>query len=688
MKSIHILPILSLFSIVAVLFAADLHPGNSASSIIEYLKEQDDNFQVKYRRAILVLGDFNSGKSILTSLITGAHLESIEVGGSFHIVGKNDLTSEQTNIPHLMIDQQSGVVFYDCTPFSDSRDVKKDLARAFTIRKLLNFAESVKFLFTISYASIQEPIDDRSNFLYLIRNASHLIRNIKEYRDGIALIVTNTPNNENYAGNIESIVNYLQEIKSYFKNHKIGKAVDDEKQTIERGIQFIDILLEKNRNEYIRIGMMSVPNRSGVLSEMPLLQKEKANISKIISENLVYIQRENNEFGYTISESSKPYIESIIELLRQKLIDNFSSIGSDIKRFILEKEKYSANSLNESINTISMINQKLSQIFSMEPKLFAKQLINFTDTLTINLSIRSVNKFLKYIEFIDFLRLFNKNNLGIPIVILNQITNHKNYLKNSLWWYNFLIIVREKLSEYSIQKQTNNFDGSRLMTLAISSENSERTVGDLDIKSTIDLIDPQIFSTIKHLHINAFKLKLLQSIWDQSMQPISIDCSTDGKFLIAKGFNVLIRDIIESDCWTNAMHIEIFALNKVFLDANIDKPSAYLSIISPAWEIVLKSGIQIELSGPNAINYTVPAKSGENIVEWEVIGNDGENYSPLMNTAKNGVPGMPGGPGGQFFGIGESINHNWLEINLNGGRGGNGQDGGNGMRKTILLKVN
>lgn len=149
------------------------------------------------------------------------------------------------------------------------------------------------------------------------------------------------------------------------------------------------------------------------------------------------------------------------------------------------------------------------------------------------------------------------------------------------------------------------------------------------------------------------------------MLKVSRDCSEEATQLTVKGYNVLISDVIESECWPNATFVEIFALNKVFLDADIDRGAMYVSIIAPAWEIVLNKGIpsrQIKLNGVNASDYN----------------NSAQNSSMFPGSGAHGMPGISGGPAGQLFGFGQIINDKNLQIQLVGGKGGNGQNGGNG----------
>lgn len=672
--------------LTTITFASKQRPENSATSILNFIKVHDSDFHIGVQKDIvLVLGITDSGASTLTALITGVELESIEMDNSqngYCIVDTNEefcKINGTTIIPNLMIDEQNGVSFYDCPAFGYSRGVKEDLTTSFTTEKLLDFAESVKFLFTISYSSFEVDNGDGLGFLDLVRYATTMIKDIEKYRDGIALVVTriSMADGESDADKIEIVASFLRLIKENLESEIPKELASGEEPASKQKIQFIDILLEKNENGYARIRVLRHPDMAGPLSEMPLIQNEKASILNMVSKNLRYIQKESNDFRFTISNNTKVCIDDVVDGLKDKLIADFNTIDSDIKRFILQKEKLSAGSVNKSMGALSMINGNLSEIISMEPTKFVKQLTHVVDTLDISVSSRIFNRFCNYVDFLDFVQLFSKNNFMMPIEILNQIADQRAYLNESQLWYNFMIDLSDKLSKYRVQQQSKNFDGNRILNLEINDQNEDKMVSALDIQSQLDHVDPEIYPKIQYLHVNTYKLKLLQGIWSQSMLPITKDCSSDGNLLIVKGFNVLISDILDSECWSNAAHIEIFAMNKVFLDADIKRPSIYLSIISPAWEIVLNNGAsnrQINLRGADSPNYNSSAREG---ISYPNVNETRKNVK-YPEKGENGMAGVRGGSGGNFFGIGWSINDNQLVLNVNGGDGGNGQDGGNG----------
>lgn len=132
--------------------------------------------------------------------------------------------------------------------------------------------------------------------------------------------------------------------------------------------------------------------------------------------------------------------------------------------------------------------------------------------------------------------------------------------------------------------------------------------------------------------------------------------------LIVTVFDVNMSDVVKIECTKEPKFIEIFAINKLTVDADIDKSglNVQLSIIAPIWEIV---GVRkFVLNGAHA----VPQPS-LNITS--------------VGDGRNGRPGQPGGSAGTFFGIGmQFLNDVSLNIFLIGGNGSSGQNGLNGKK--------
>lgn len=68
---------------------------------------------------------------------------------------------------------------------------------------------------------------------------------------------------------------------------------------------------------------------------------------------------------------------------------------------------------------------------------------------------------------------------------------------------------------------------------------------------------------------------------------ITIDCTPDS--LLVKGNTISIAEVIKTArCWRQAKQIDIFGLDKVIFDDDIDRRGQHvnLSIFAPTWEII------------------------------------------------------------------------------------------------------
>lgn len=151
-----------------------------------------------------------------------------------------------------------------------------------------------------------------------------------------------------------------------------------------------------------------------------------------------------------------------------------------------------------------------------------------------------------------------------------------------------------------------------------------------------------------------------ETVWIEPDET-TVECSFDR--IVVKGVNISIQEVLDEneDCMNEAKFIEIFSLNVLNIDADINKTgqSAQISFIAPTW--IVDGERKIILDG----------EPGEPHLSLTAFGGSGE--------FRHGKPGKPGGSAGCFFGIAnEIIDGMNLEIHLNGGDGGPGQNGGRG----------
>lgn len=180
------------------------------------------------------------------------------------------------------------------------------------------------------------------------------------------------------------------------------------------------------------------------------------------------------------------------------------------------------------------------------------------------------------------------------------------------------------------------------------------------LKPILDSLNrKELIDAIENVRINVFKLKAAQAVWSQTMSDFVSSCPSDR-------LTVSISNVVELKCCPNVKFIDIFALNKICIDAEIGKISRMveLSLISPIWEVVPSSSIKeirFNMQGEHGIEYT-PA--------------DKKYATKAAENGEDGLPGKPGGPGGSFLCIGNTfISSHQLLIDVGGGEGGGGMQG-------------
>lgn len=418
---------------------------NSATSIIKFIEENSAKIQFTPQKdLILMLGTTGAGKSTLTSFLTGANLESIETlkdSGEFVLVDRNGLitrkstTISKTVVPNLMIDDQSGLTYYDCPGFSDSRGVANDISVSYLIKKLINSAKAVKLVFAVSFSSVRNG-GDRRGFMELLNHATAFIKDVNKYRDAIALIVTKVDNRyvikndtPHLVGDdkmIATIALFLKQMKTDMENKNHGNVSVGERETNNKKIKFVETLLQQNKQNGIntRIGILRLADHAGSVEKMPLLQNERKTITSMIN-RLRYVEKRNTDFGFAISDKTKIQIYEIMIEMQTQLNNDVSSIGDEIIQFFQQQEEQILNIEELKRNT----HRKLSQLKTTKMKWFAGQLADALYSLGIKISNDNINKLKRDIEAVEFLRSISNIGFDESFHISSGLIHALDYLE-------------------------------------------------------------------------------------------------------------------------------------------------------------------------------------------------------------------------------------------------------------------
>lgn len=161
---------------------------------------------------------------------------------------------------------------------------------------------------------------------------------------------------------------------------------------------------------------------------------------------------------------------------------------------------------------------------------------------------------------------------------------------------------------------------------------------------------PVVFGTMEFIQIRGFILRLIfaltvigvlsESVTAESTSNITISCAR--RRLIVKGDSISIAEVISSaKCWSQAKQIDIFALNTVIFDEDIDKreQNINITIISPTWEIIQfltknQTQRQIHLNARLDVNFVGMCidKINEDQLQFDVDGDN--NQMHVYNSGK------------------------------------------------------
>lgn len=769
------------------------------STVLQMLHDVSDhykNFVLGVNKSVvLVLETRASGKSVLARLLT-TNIDQINV---------NDINSEVnvTFVPTLMIDAITNTTFYDCPVIDDdATDITADITAALTIQKLLAYANEFKIVFVITAESMSHSVNDTDAFIQLAERAVNLIKDIRKYSDGIAVIVRTTdPNVDGIGhGDRELIGRFIEFLKRtqlklarpqiHFNttnsavDNTMFQITDDQEEADERTnrekISFISALFKKDR-----IKILHMPPRAAAHAR---LQHQKHDILAMINNELRFVTKDDDDFLCKINEITQQHIHMLLAVLKHQMemimpksiatlhttyvqterrdeivlnvmfeiltnserlipnalnlppnIDRNQVISPDLQRnfeifeflqqfneqnewrvlnitielknqlrhkidntfsnemltilnavktFYLQKTKQYYLEIDKITEIITDAHDKFAKTKSETREIFMSELLNVIADLEIDGLNGNVRRLLRNNEFIGVL-----NDVNYPIAeqLANEFVEWKQYFRDLKIWYEFLRELRDQLSLYANQQKKIDIDNVSFMNVYIIGDDDD-TVGPhiielhrpLSYLANDSLIDR---NAIENVRVNRYMLKALQAIWSSSMSEMHISCDDDddddnstNRIRIVGDF-ISIRHAIATatDCWSMAKQIDIFALNTVFIDADIDKrdDTINVTIVSPTIEIIT--------------DFTDQSRQilliGKNISEILPNAQNGSIHSNRNGT--QGSEGIRGGAGGNILCIGHwFINEAHLRIDVSGGKGGRGQIGGNGKRNRTKKKAN
>ncbi|XP_065208854.1 uncharacterized protein LOC135837489 isoform X2 [Planococcus citri] len=618
--------------------------------------------QPKVESATLVLGNTGVGKTVFTRRIAGhgATLKSVEEGLDYAIVNPNEETDTKSFItsntvyPELVQDNSTGAAYYDFPGFLDTRGAANDITTTYFIKKTVDNVKRVKLLLLINHTSLSND-GTRDDFITLLSHVTKFVKNIEKFKDGIALIATKVQYPEKTD---ESIVSTIAEF--------IKKAKTDLQQKNTNGvdnanvIKLIDILLQQDGNSYPKIAISRSPDQKGILNEIPIVQENTTKIKSMLAK-LKFIDKMDTDFGYIIPKKSLIDIGNIINGINQSIAASVREIAKEIShregpfndistQYEARIKKYDElRKLKENANNQNQVEKCV------------QELIN-------GIASRHTSILKYYNDYLTFLHDVSDHTINTQFKCADGLQEAIDYHYKGKLFYHFLNKLHERLSDYEIQRDTSNNQCTAFaesVARDLGKQDSEFRLDPAVVKKCYPNYESE-FEDIRNMSINRNELELVNKMLNLALKSnLSVSC--DSKTLVIKGQYVKLSDvpnIQNRECKTPLRYMDIFALNTVFIDANVDKNGEIkrFSIIAPVWDV---QGVRrIMLEGLSGTAHD-PAKAP-----------DGANPG---DRGADGKPGLFGRRGGNFLGMGEVFrNIQGLTVSVKGGRGGPGQNGGDG----------
>ncbi|XP_031629644.1 uncharacterized protein LOC116344923 [Contarinia nasturtii] len=357
------------------------------------------------------------------------------------------------------------------------------------------------------------------------------------------------------------------------------------------------------------------------------------------------------------------------QYLKEKLINRASDIFAEIEKFYLNQEKKTSDlSVIDATMTLGyerLFASSSSDLWSTKDlRRFRNLIIRFVSDLKIEIPDEIFDDFKSTINTIFSLKLPSEDILS-NLLKNDAVKKTKIYLFETIEWYKLLHVVHTALSEYKMQNKT-EFGKANDMIKSVSAlikgkENKSFKLSQTKILEYAKRID-QIKNTfnLKQMILNSNKLKMFNGLLGLVTQNSTSDKSSNR--LLVKGYNVKLSDFKNDINSNEIQHIRVFALNKIFVDIDIDKTGKENQILFIAPEVEVVSERTIILNGASGESHDVPAPN--------------EAVAPGAK-GNGGKAGKPGGPAGKFSCIAFKFsNSGGLKIQANGGTGGPGQNGG------------
>lgn len=616
--------------------------GSNIKKILNEIRKYQDKeiFSKNYEQLTVFLGNSGTGKSTLLNFMMGCDLLVKEVKPKVIIKNLSNFGAEighgstsKTYLPGIY--PKDGINYCDMPGFRDSRGLIKEVTKSFMMKEVIEHTKNIRFIIVISHSSLEDrgallknSIDALIKLIPSINEDEKIIQSML-----IAVTIVDIDLMEDSEEEvIDEIHGQFQKIASTAaeSNHKYFlKSIQKEQIVIfrkprrkDKGKKLIDIKNDKSINVFKE----SHKRIHQKLPQLAFLDRKKMDIKISVVDGAI------NELIKEASSLTKSMLNELKFIL--DLIGNYHNeciqTTNDIHQLktILDPNNWSTleSKKDEWPDFLAQLKKELADKAQFAPThVYLKELL-----LQDNL--------------LQFLKEIDAEGIIVPFTEYKNLFNtFLESLKTKLQWNETLI----QLSQLPISQENINILEKYKKN---KSKKLDEKLQDIAEKQNIDLASLE----------NSQKKELDGILQSMTVNQVVIK---DNKTAIIHGYLVdLQREINKLKSFKNIWVLGGRAI--IFNQVDLKAHSTNLSLIAP--EMLVLGGNKINLSGTSGPNPTKPKAN---------------NGTTKGSNGSDGVPGQPGISAGHFMAIGfKVVNDEALTVNLDGGKGGNGQDGGNGIK--------
>jgi len=384
----------------------------------------------KLDKSVLVIGDTGTGKSTLVNALINKKLESvwIEDNAEFQIklikgqegatIGSTSVS--ETSLPKSWFDSNTGITYWDCPGFEDTKSIEQDIANGMFIEKVFQNSKEVKIILTMSESQLNS--DRNVVILNMAKKFSAFFQDINELKNSMCLVGTKIENPKKNSPVM--LQKKFKDAVDDHKNHPESKSITSEVEkffniittpgkvaiftspTSEKEVVIDETILKMLAEcSYTKLGNINIPisfeSRNAITSFADEAKLEAIEVSKILKKNIdIYLKK-------YINQALISALPNLIKL--QKLIDETYNTKKAVDTGSFDLY---FNKIEELCNLVGFNNayqQKKEDLFSWLSAEDKKQALSELSSEELQ-TILTQNHFKSIVESVNFFKKIQNSN--------------------------------------------------------------------------------------------------------------------------------------------------------------------------------------------------------------------------------------------------------------------------------------